>query len=100
MSKLNLTPRIPEQYSRGHFTDMFRDVENQVNQLSEGQIVARYASKTAAPVIGDYKQGDLVYNTAPSELGTASSKYVILGWVCVASGTPGTWKECRVLTGN
>lgn len=100
MSKLNLTPRVPYEYARGQFTEMFRDIENQVNQLSEGQIVANYSAKTAAPVIGDFKQGDFIRNSTPSELGSSSSKYVIIGWVCTASGTPGTWVQCRCLTGN
>ena len=42
-----------------------------------------YAS--AAPVSGDWLQGNIVWNSAPVAGG-------IPGWVCVASGTPGTWK--------
>jgi hypothetical protein len=37
------------------------------------------------PATGTYRQGDRIDNTAPSAGG-------VLGWVCVASGTPGTWK--------
>jgi hypothetical protein len=40
---------------------------------------------TAIPTVGDWLQGDVVYNSAPSAGGT-------VGWVCVTSGTPGTWK--------
>lgn len=39
----------------------------------------------AAPVAGAWLQGDVVYNTLPA----ASGK---IGFVCVTSGTPGTWK--------
>ncbi|MFD0716243.1 glycosyl hydrolase family 28-related protein [Paenibacillus sp. GCM10027626] len=53
-----------------------------------------------APASGSWAQGDRILNTAPSEQGTAGSKYIIDGWVCVASGTPGTWVEQRTLTGN
>jgi len=33
---------------------------------------------------GTYRQGDIVWNTAPSGAND-------IGWVCVASGSPGTW---------
>lgn len=72
----------------------------QVNAASEGQIQGAYNALTAAPTTGDHKQGDMIRNSAPAELGTAGSKYVVLAWVCTASGTPGTWLPCRVLTGN
>ena len=28
-----------------------------------------------------------------SELGTAGSKYVLIGWVCTSQGDPGTWRS-------
>jgi hypothetical protein len=40
---------------------------------------------TAAPTSGRYLQGSVLYNTNVLAGGT-------LGWVCVSSGTPGTWK--------
>ncbi|MDM3131997.1 hypothetical protein [Citrobacter sp. CK205] len=42
--------------------------------------------KSAAPTSGRYISGSKVWNTSPSPGG-------ILGWVCVSSGTPGTWKS-------
>ena len=54
---------------------------------------------TSAPTTGLWNQGDFVWNTTPAELGSASSKYVIIGWSCVTGGEPGTWKEARTLTG-
>jgi hypothetical protein len=41
---------------------------------------------TAAPVVGSYGKGDIVFNSNATAGG-----YV--GFVCVAGGTPGTWKE-------
>lgn len=55
---------------------------------------------SVAPTTGTWLQGDMVTNSTPTELGTAGSKYVILGWCCVSGGTPGTWVQNRVLTGN
>lgn len=55
---------------------------------------------TAAPTGNKWAQGNFCWNSTPTEQGTAGSKYVVLGWVCVASGTPGTWLPCRTLTGN
>lgn len=98
MSRLNTTPRvgINDPALQGEL----RDHAKQVNNLTEGRISAVTNATTAAPTTGPNQQGDFVRNSAPTELGAASSKYVIFGWVCVASGTPGTWLQCRVLTGN
>lgn len=79
---------------------LYRQIATQVNQLSEGGIVAAYNAATAAPTTGTYFQGDTIRNSSPSELGVAASMYVITGWICTVSGTPGTWLECRSLTGN
>lgn len=97
MSKLNTTPRakIPLDLQRE-----LREHANQVNALSEGKLTAHYNAYTAAPTTGTYNQGDFIRNSAPSELGAVSSKYVIFGWICTVAGTPGTWVECRFLTGN
>lgn len=40
---------------------------------------------SAAPTTGTWRRSDIVWNSAPSAGGTP-------GWVCVTSGTPGTWK--------
>lgn len=77
-----------------------KQVAQQVNALSEGRLVATYNAYTAAPTTGTWAQGDYIKNSAPAEAGVALSKYVILGWVCTAAGTPGTWLQCRSLTGN
>jgi hypothetical protein len=37
------------------------------------------------PTVGTWNRGDIVWNSFPSAGG-------VPGWVCVASGTPGTWK--------
>ena len=97
MSKLNVTPRLPVD---AETTRWYREVAQQVNGLSEGLITASYTANTAAPTTGTWAKGDYVKNSAPAELGAASSKYVILGWVCTAAGTPGTWLQSRTLTGN
>lgn len=40
---------------------------------------------TTAPTAGTYRVGDVSYNPTPN--GTAG----IVGWICTAAGTPGTW---------
>jgi len=72
----------------------------QVNNLSEDRLTAHHAALIAAPTTGSYAIGDFVKNSSPSEAGTAGSKYVIIGWICTVAGTPGTFLECRCLTGN
>jgi hypothetical protein len=80
--------------------DNFRSMANQVNNLTEGRIEAVTNAYTAAPTAGKHAQGDFVRNSTPTELGSASSKYVVIGWVCTVGGEPGTWVACRCLTGN
>lgn len=77
-----------------------REHATQVNLISEGRIAGSYGALAAAPTTGDWMQGDETKNATPSELGTAGSKYIIYGWKCVVSGTPGTWVQMRCLTGN
>lgn len=95
--KLNSTPR---QEKDPETTRWYMQVAKQVNALSEGRIGAFYTALTAAPTSGTWARGDFVVNSAPAEAGTAGSKYVIHGWVCVSAGTPGTWVQARYLTGN
>jgi hypothetical protein len=80
--------------------DTLQSLVRKVNGLSSGTFVALDGIGTAAPTTGTWSVGDTIRNSAPTELGSASSKYVIVGWICVASGTPGTWLQQRVLTGN
>ena len=98
MSRLNTTPRVG--INDPAIQSELRDHAQQVNNLTEGRISAVTNATTAAPTTGPNQQGDFVRNSAPVEAGAALSKYVVIGWVCVASGTPGTWVQCRVLTGN
>jgi hypothetical protein len=96
--KLNTTPRLNTQD-----VDLVRELRNhayQVNLLSTGKIEATDNAYTAAPTTGTYVIGDIVKNSAPAEAGGAGSKYVVIGWICTASGTPGTWLAMRTLTGN
>ena len=94
--KLNVTPRSSVD---AETTRWYKQIAYTVNALSEGKAEAFYGATTAAPTTGTWKQGDFVKNSAPVEAGAASSKYVIFGWMCTVSGTPGTWVQCRFLTG-
>lgn len=98
MGKLNTTPRIVQ--NDPVLLRELREHATQVNQLSEGKINAVYNSYTSAPTTGTWMQGDFVRNSAPVESGAVSSKYVVFGWICTVAGTPGTWLQCRFLTGN
>jgi hypothetical protein len=54
-----------------------------------------------APPVGDiWAKGDKIENTAPEELGERGTRYIVIGWICVAAGSPGSWLSMRVLTGN
>lgn len=77
-----------------------RQIINKVNAFGDGRSSAIDNQATAAPTTGTWALGDFVKNSAPSELGTAGSRYILTGWLCITGGTPGTWREARVLTGN
>ena len=96
--RLTTDPRLPSEALE--LVRLLRDITSQINAISEGQQYAFHAALSAAPTTGSFAVGDFVLNDTPAELGTAGSKYVIHGYRCVASGTPGTWVEMRVLTGN
>lgn len=61
----------------------------QLSSYNIGPIKVSYGA--AIPTIGTWQRGDIVYNTAP-----ASAGYI--GWVCTASGTPGTWTTFGLIT--
>lgn len=97
--KLPSDPRIidgPRLVQR--LVDLHRDISRQVNGLSEGRIAARYGATVAAPTTGLHGKGDIVWNSAPAEVGSAPNTYVTLGWVCVDGGEPGTWAPMNVPT--
>lgn len=45
---------------------------------------------SSIPVAGTWARGNVVYHSSPATSG-------FLGWVCVAAGTPGTWKTFGVI---
>lgn len=85
MSKLTLKDRVPREYDPQIFTEIVRQVETQVNNLSEGRAAAYHGGMTAAPTTGTWVRGDWVFNSAPTSGG-------YWGFTCVVGGTPGTWK--------
>lgn len=80
--------------------DFLRPMAKKLNGVASGTFSDFDAAATSAPTTGTYAVGDLIRNSAPSELGSGGSKYVIYGWLCLTAGSPGTWVECRFLTGN
>ena len=95
-------PEVPKELNGFRFwiDARIKEIAKQLNGISEGAAAAVTNATTAAPTTGTYAAGDFVKNSAPSELGGGGSKYVIAGWICTVSGTPGTWLQCRFLTGN
>jgi len=95
-------PRLPEDTPTllRQLQRLFVQISQQVNGITEGRIESYHGAQTAAPTAGEWKQGDFVTKSNPVESGTGGSKYVIIGYMCTVSGTPGTWVECRCLTGN
>lgn len=97
--QLETNPQFSPQNLTYQLTALLQQNAVLTNNLAGGRIVGRRRD-TAAPTTGGHNLGDIMWNSAPAELGSVSSKYVIIGWICTAAGTPGTWLEMRTLTGN
>jgi hypothetical protein len=69
--------------------DVLRDHAREINGLAEGSIDAN-DGRLVSPTTGSWKQGDFLKNSAP----TGASPTI--GWICTASGTPGTWVAVTV----
>ena len=96
-------PRLPKVSDPNfvlQLTSVLRDLGTRLDTLSKGSLSGVRGKGTAAPTTGTWAKGDVIRNTTPSESGAGGSKYVIYGWECVTGGTPGTWKDMRMLTGN
>jgi hypothetical protein len=101
LPRINLEQFIRKDYDESQMLDMARQIEDVINRAFEGRIYQRY-SASAAPTGStvSWQVGDEVWNNNPMESGGVGSKYIIRGWICLAAGAPGTWREMRVLTGN
>ena len=102
MPRLFLEQYLQKEYDFALMSELMRQLEDAVNKLSEGRIYQHYNAASAAPsgTTVAYQVGDKVWNLSPTPAGSAGSEYLIIGWMCIAAGTPGTWREMRVLTGN
>jgi hypothetical protein len=64
----------------------------------------RQSIPSFAFILGSWIQGDFLWSRAPVEAGAASSKYVIVGWSRITTGSGNVlntdWVQSRVLTGN
>lgn len=94
--KLNTTPRLNADAS---LVREMREHAAQVNLIAEGRMAGSYNAQSAAPTTGEYMVGDFVRNSAPSELGSPGSKYVVLGWMCIAA-SPLAFVPIQPPTGN
>ncbi len=57
-------------------------------------------SSSGIPTSGTWIAGDEVRVITPTIAGAAGSQYMTVGYRCTTSGTPGTWMQERMLTGN
>ena len=105
--RLEENPQLPMGQDSKYSSDLnfvlsriFRNTAQKVNALADGRIAGNDFVAAAIPTTGTFRQGDFIKNSVPVEAGTAGSKYVLLGWICTVSGTPGTLLPVRTLTGN
>lgn len=102
MNRLNTDARLPQNGDMASLLRRLGEIQREtaalVNALAEGRMAGTVNAANAKPTTGTYAPGDIVRNSAPAELGTAGSKYVLNGWLCTAS--PLTFVEMRAPTGN
>lgn len=105
--KLIENPQLPLNPESGYARDLnfalsqiLRTIAQKVNLLADGRLAGSDYVAATAPTTGMFRQGDFIRNSAPTEAGTAGSKYIVAGWLCEVGGSPGTLRECRFLTGN
>ncbi len=104
--KLWLDQKVPAEYNKAVIADIVRSICNTTNQLSEERISAKYQAQASVPsgTAVSYAVGDFVRDSNATVRGSVApgvaASYVRLGWICTASGTPGTFQEVRVLTGS
>ncbi len=65
--------------------DILRQLEDQINNLTEGRASAYHGAATAAPTTGAWVVGDWIKVSNPTSGG-------YFGYVCTVAGSPGTWK--------
>lgn len=75
--------------------DLLIAICRQLNALTEGSVSSVHNARTSVPTTGKWKAGDFVRNSAPSDTVDGSA---IFGWVCIASGEPGTWRQLKTET--
>jgi hypothetical protein len=104
--RLILDFQVPPQYDRQTISGIVRAICNQVNQLSEGSITARYSASASVPSGSavSHAVGDFISDSNATVRGSVApgvaAQYVRTGWVCTVAGSPGTFQEVRVLTGS
>jgi hypothetical protein len=77
----------------GAFTMLFANAANGAIATNKPYFANGFAldpnssqdARSTVPTTGSWVRGQIVWNTAPTAGGFA-------GWICTASGTPGTWK--------
>jgi len=112
LRRIQVDPRLPapdpgpsrpfDMALRRALTEALREIAEQVNRLSEGQQAASYNEHSAVPTAGVFAIGDFVAEESAAERGTASSKYVRTGWICVSEGSASaaSFVEARIRTDN
>lgn len=100
-------PSIPPSAAAPGFIASLKNylqiIQQEVNLLANGYVAGKLNATTAAPVPGNkatYAKGDFIPNNNPVVTGAAGAQFIITGWMCTLGGQPGTWVQCRTLTGT
>lgn len=65
----------------------------EITKINEdGTVICR---GSAPPTVGTWQTGDIIYNISPT---VDANSMIVLGWICVTGGSPGTWEPMYVST--
>jgi hypothetical protein len=81
----NVTSTVNEWSSGSGGSLVCRNNYGTDNVMTDTTFARALPCDTAPPSSGQHRRGDIVFHSEPAAAGN-------IGWVCTASGSPGTWK--------
>jgi hypothetical protein len=83
---------------------VFDKGSSQVARVANNEGLASTYYSDSMPTSGSWNRGDVVHVASPVETGSRGSKYILVGWIRITSGSTNVlnkdWMEMRTLTGN
>jgi hypothetical protein len=83
---------------------VFDRSSSQAGRVASNHGYAETYYQDQMPTSGSWNRGDVVHVVSPAETGARGSKYILVGWIRMTTGSSNVlnkdWMEMRTLTGN